>query len=297
MITGGEEKEDARMTRTDRLTIRHAIINAANDVKTDNRDQVMVEDVVKAMRNLAAKEEGRRAERAQELADGLELFCEGLANQFFNKPGKSWPETDVTIMEMGVLAREGYEDQLTVAYIGLMSKINNVVEKYQYDDRPTIVVTDEGHIITTNPLLSPYVVKITKMWRKLGGWYWIATQNLQDFPDQAARMLNMMEWWLCLVMPKEEVDQVSRFRSLTDEQKALLQAARKEPGKYTEGVILSDNLAALFRSVPPSLALSLAMSEKEEKSERANIMKTHNCSELEAAMHVAERIDLKRGIS
>ena len=97
------------------------------------------------------------------------------------------------------------------------------------------MVTDEGHIITTNPLLARYVVKITKMWRKLGAWFWIATQNLEDFPDASRRMLNMMEWWLCLVMPKEEIDQIARFRELTPEQHRLLRSARKEPGKYVEG--------------------------------------------------------------
>ena len=56
------------------------------------------------------------------------------------------------------------------------------------------MITDEGHIITTNPLLARYVVKITKMWRKLGAWFWIATQNLEDFPDASRKMLNMMQW-------------------------------------------------------------------------------------------------------
>jgi len=59
---------------------------------------------------------------------------------------------------MGIFAREGYEDKLTVAYIGIMNHINDLVEREQHDDRPTIVITDEGHIITTNPLLAPYVV-------------------------------------------------------------------------------------------------------------------------------------------
>jgi len=61
-------------------------------------------------------------------------------------------------------------------------------------------------------------------------------------------MLNMLEWWLCLVMPKEEVDQIARFRALTDEQHTLLLSARKESGKYTEGVVLTDTLAALEAS-------------------------------------------------
>jgi hypothetical protein len=196
---------------------------------------------------------------------------------------------------MGQLAREGYEDQHTVAYLSMMSHINALVERHQSDARPTLVVTDEGHIITTNPLLARYVVKITKMWRKLGAWFWIATQNLEDFPDASRRMLNMMEWWLCLVSPKEEVDQIARLKDLNAEQRSLLLSARKEPGKYVEGVVLADNLEALFRSVPPPLSLALAMTEKHEKAERAEIMRERGCSELEAAHVVADRIAAQRG--
>ncbi|MCP4307822.1 MAG: hypothetical protein GY788_23695 [bacterium] len=229
------------------------------------------------------------------MADGLALFCSGLAGQFFNRPGTTWPDTDITILDLGLLAREGYEDQLTVAYIGLMNHINDLVERLQHDARPTLVVTDEGHIITTNPLLAPYVVKITKMWRKLGCWFWIATQNLEDFPDASKRMLNMIEWWLCLTMPKEEVDQIARFKALTAETRNMLLSARKEPGKYTEGVVLSDNLNTLFRSVPPALSLALAMTEKDEKAERFQIMRETKCTELEAAYVVAERSEAHRG--
>ena len=154
----------------------------------------------------------------------------------------------------------------------------------------TLVVTDEGHLITTHPLLANYVVKITKMWRKLGAWFWIATQNLGDFPDASKRMLNMLEWWLCLVMPKEEIDQIARFRELTEAQRLMLLSAKKEPGKYVEGVVLSDKIEALFRNVPPALSLALAMTEKHEKAERYQIMQELNCSEAEAAVEVAKRL-------
>ena len=176
----------------------------------------------------------------------------------------------------------------------MMSHINDLVERHQHDDRPTLVVTDEGHIITTNPLLARYVVKITKMWRKLGAWFWIATQNLEDFPDASRKMLNMMEWWLCLVMPKEEVEQIARFKDLNDEQRNLLLSARKEPGKYVEGVVLADKVEALFRNVPPALSLALAMTEKHEKAERAAIMREKGCSELEAVYEMARRIENSR---
>ncbi len=296
MITGGDEREDARLSRADRLLIRNAIFLAAKNVKDSKRDQVITEDVVNALHEIG-RDQGlpeHRCNRAIEMGDGMALFCSGLAGHFFNRPGKPWPEADVTILEMGMLAREGYEDQLTVAYISMMSHINDLVERHQHDARPTLVVTDEGHIITTNPLLARYVVKITKMWRKLGAWFWIATQNLEDFPDASRKMLNMMEWWLCLVMPKEEVEQIARFKDLTDEQRSLLLSARKEPGKYVEGVVLSDNLEALFRNVPPPLSLALAMTEKHEKAERAVIMRERNCNELEAVHVIAERIAKNR---
>ncbi|MCG8092259.1 MAG: hypothetical protein JAZ17_01285 [Candidatus Thiodiazotropha endolucinida] len=65
-------------------------------------------------------------------------------------------------------------------------------------------------------------------------------------PALASRkMLNMMEWWLCLVMPKEEVEQIARFKDLTDVQRSLLLSARKEPGKYVEAVhVIADRIAA-----------------------------------------------------
>ena len=292
MITGGDEREDVRMSRADRLLIRNAIFLAAKTVKETGGNQVITQDVVNALHAIGqdATLPDHRRNRAIEMGDGMALFCSGLAGHFFNRSGTRWPEADVTILEMGILAREGYEDQLTVAYISMMSHINDLVERHQHETRPTLVITDEGHIITTNPLLARYVIKITKMWRKLGAWFWIATQNLEDFPDASRKMLNMMEWWLCLVMPKEEVEQIARFKDLTDVQRNMLLSARKEPGKYVEGVVLSDNLEALFRNVPPPLSLALAMTEKHEKAERATIMRERNCSELEAVYAIAERI-------
>ncbi len=299
MITGGDSKEEALMTRADRLTIRTAIIEAAKDKQAVNPDEiVLTQDVVAALKKLSQDETStpKRRERAQDMADAMALYCSGTAGHFFNRVGKAWPEADVTILEMGILANEGYEDQLALGFMGLMNQINGVVEREQYDSRPTFVLGDEAHLITTNPLLAVFLVKIVKMWRKLGAWLWLATQNLEDFPDAAKKLLNMFEWWIAMVCPKEEIEQISRFKDLTDEQKGMLRAARKEPGKYTEGVVLSDNLQCLFRNVPPSLALALAMTEKHEKQQRSQIMQEQHCSELEAVFAVADLLEGKSAI-
>ncbi|HDU8624952.1 conjugative transfer ATPase [Morganella morganii subsp. morganii] len=229
-------------------------------------------------------------------ADDAETEERDILGELFNREGRHWPEADITLIDLGTLAREGYEAPLAVAYTSLVNTINNIAERDQFLEREIVFATDEAHMITTNPLLAPYVVKVVKMWRKLGAWLWLATQNLEDFPDTAKKMLNMIEWWLCLVMPPEEVEEIARFRKLTDEQKAMLLSATKTPRCYTEGVVLASRIKALFRAVPPSLYLALGMTEKEEKAARRALMTKHGISELEAAKWVARELGKGRGI-
>jgi len=130
-------------------------------------------------------------------------------------------------MKMGLLANESCEDQLALGFMWSMNQINGVVEREQYDHRPTFVLGDEAHLITTNPLLSIFLIKIVEMWRKIGVWLWLATQNLEDFPDAAKKLLSIFEWWIAMVCPKNGIEQIFRFKDLTNEQNGMLHAARK----------------------------------------------------------------------
>lgn len=298
MITGGEEQEAKKLTRADRRMIRDAILNGAKKAKSENR-RTMTSDVADGF-NMINDDESypeHRRSRAFEMGESLRMFCDGFEGEIFNTDGEAWPDTDVTIVDLATFAREGYNAQLAIAYTSIMMRINNLAEKHQHDERPIIMLTDEGHIITTNPLLAPFVVKVVKMWRKLGAWWWVATQNMADFPNAAKKMLNMIEWWICLVMPQDEIEDIARFKNLNDEQKQLMLSAKKEPKKYTEGVVLSENMEALFRNVPPSIFLSLAGTEKDEKTERAKYMKKYGIPEVEAAEYVGHMIDFYRGIA
>jgi len=297
MITGGEEKEEARMTRADRSLIRQCIMDAARNCVQAARP-VLTESIRDALRQRSgdpALPEVRRI-RLAEMADALDIFCQGANGELFNRPGSPWPEVDITVVDLATFAREGYNAELSVAYVSLLNAVNNIAERDQFLGRPIVNVTDEGHIITKNPLLAPYILKITKMWRKLGAWFWLATQNVDDFPKAAEPMLNMIEWWICLNMPPDEVEKIARFRDLTPAQKALMLSARKESRKFSEGVVLSKSMEVLFRVVPPSVYLALAMTESEEKSERYRLMQEHGLSELDAALHLAAEIDRARGI-
>jgi conjugative transfer ATPase len=297
MITGGEEKETERFTRADRSTVRRAILRAAQTCVADGRP-VLVEDIVAALNAESQEPEIKpnRAERIVELAQAMSAYTMGLEGEMFNRPGTNWRECDVTHVDLGFFARGGKESEMAIVYISLVNIVNNIAERDQYKGRPILMITDEAHLITKNPLVAPYVVKITKMWRKLYALYWMATQNLADFPGAAKTLLNMIEWWVCLCMPAEEVEEIARFKNLTQAQKTMLLSARKENRKYTEGVVLSKNFEMLIRMSPPSLHLALAMTEPEEKNERLKIMREKDCDELTAIYYVADRLDRSRGI-
>ncbi|MBN5392206.1 conjugative transfer ATPase [Serratia marcescens] len=303
MITGGDAKEKHELKRADRAMIREALLMAARQTYDEGR-QMLPADLQKALYAIS-KDEGsdirneQRRAKAAEMAESLGMFTQAgsFEAELFNREGSLWPEADVTLIDLGHLAREGYEAQMALTMVSLTNTINNIAERDQYSERDIVFAVDEAHIVTVNPLLAPYMTKIVKMWRKLGAWLWLATQNLKDFPDIAEKMLNMAEWWVCLTMPPEEVNDIARFKALTEEQKAVLLSASKLSGCYTEGVVLSKKLEALFRAVPPSLYLALGMTEKEEKAERRALMQEFGCSELEAARKVAQKLDRLRGLA
>ncbi|WP_336843763.1 conjugative transfer ATPase [Serratia nevei] len=303
MITGGDAKEEHELKRADRAMIREALLMAARQTYDKGR-QMLPADLQKALYAIS-KDEGsdirnvQRRAKAAEMAESLGMFTQAgsFEAELFNREGSLWPEADVTLIDLGHLAREGYEAQMALTMVSLTNTINNIAERDQYSEQDIVFAVDEAHIVTVNPLLAPYMTKIVKMWRKLGAWLWLATQNLKDFPDIAEKMLNMAEWWVCLTMPPEEVNDIARFKALTEEQKAVLLSASKLSGCYTEGVVLSRKLEALFRAVPPSLYLALGMTEKEEKAERRALMQEFGCSELEAARKIARKLDFLRGLT
>lgn len=296
MITGGEQKEQDKITRQDRMFIIDAILRAAMAAYTNKniakRGQMIASDLVAAFNRIAdelvIKQELEKAARIREMADSINFFCKDhLSSLVFNSPGKPWPDADVTMFEMGIFKDEGYEAHRALAFMGAMNKTMSMAEKNQYDERFTVFYGDEIHIITKNVLTAVYLTKCSKMSRKIGLWLWLATQNVADFPDDASKMLSMMEFWLCLGMSEAEMKEVERFKPLTEEERELFRSVRKSAGKYVELVLLSNRFKALCRNIPPLFCLALAMTEKHEKAQRKKLMEKYGCSELNAAYLIA----------
>lgn len=292
MITGGETKEVERLTRADQYLISIAILRAAKGASQAGNPHPRTEDVAIELMGMVKDQglsESRRL-RAEDMGMAMMEFTSGIRGRLFNRYGSDWPDVDVTLVEMGALTKDGYGDALALAYTSLIDSVQARGEKTHYEGRPIVFLTDEAHIITTNSLLGPKIAKGTKMWRKLGIWLWLATQNMKDFPDSMSRVLSMCEWWLLLTMDKSEIEEVARFKSLTREQRMLMESTTKEPPKYTEGVLISSIGQMLFRSVPPPLSIALAMTEQHEKADRLNLMREHGCSEVAAARLVAQQL-------
>lgn len=298
MITGASKKELEQLTQSDRALLKECLINGLVTSREKGALHARPQDVVDAIDERMSGsdlDDGQRV-RLREMRTALNKWTTGIHGHFFNRFGQSWPECDCTIIDMGILTNNN-DDMLAVALISLINTITGLGEKYQYTvgARETIVLIDEGHVITKNPTLAKPLVFGLKTWRKLAIWLWQATQNLKDYPDEADVMLALAEWWVCLRMEsRSEIEHISRFKNLTEEERLLLASARKEDGKYTEGVILSSKHKALFRVVMPALPLVLSMTDTDQKKSIAELARQHETTELGASYMLAARIKKAR---
>ncbi len=51
---------------------------------------------------------------------------------------------------------------------------------------------------------------------------------MDDFPNEAAKLLSMVEWWELLNVSASEIDEINRFRKLSEAQKTMLLSAKNQ---------------------------------------------------------------------
>ena len=105
----------------------------------------------------------------------------------------------------------------------------------------------------------------------------------------------MIEWWVCLSMPPDEVEKIARFRELAGAEGADALRTQGSGQVHRGRHPLQEHGSAVPRRAA-CLYLALAQTEPEEKAERYQLMQQHGVSELDAAFKVAEKIDRARGI-
>lgn len=300
MISGGSAERAKAISVGDKSIIQKALLDAARKVRSEDRLSMLTEDVRDALKGVSDNPEYNEALRHRfgEYANSLDYFCRGLAGQKFNRAGSLWEDADLTVVDMGEFAKDSKEAELAVAYMSILNSINDLAEEGAESGvgRPIIVISDENHLFIKNSLIAKAVIKIVKMWRKLGAWYWPATQNMEDYAGDARVVLSLCEFWMLLNLQPDQVDEVASFKKMSEDEKALLLSAQKQDKCYTEAVVISRKVQFLMRLVPPSLILALAGTDKEERDERARIRKEYECSSPEANEIIARNIDKARGI-
>jgi hypothetical protein len=238
-----------------------------------------------------------RRVRLLEMADAMDMFCQGTDGEMFDRDGTPWPEADITLVDLATYAREGYNAQLSIAYISLISTVNNIAERDQYPRPPDHQRDRRRPHHHEEPAARALCRENHKNVAQAGR---LVLAGDAKHRRSAARRRAHAQHDRVVDLP---VDAAGRGgedraipRTLAGAEGADASAARKEAGKFTEGVILSKSMEVLFRAVPPSLYLALAQTEPEEKAERYQLMQQHGVSELDAAFKVAEKIDRARGI-
>ena len=163
MVTGGEQKEDHRMTRADMGLLKRALLEAAKESKLAGSADVLPEQIVGQLRILAEDRPENKA-RILEMADAMELFCAGFAGQLFNRPGEELPDVDYIRIEMGSLASgNDTNDKLAVAYIAIINQ-GTIVENTSMKallkqlDKETLVF-DTRAPFSVLPQLADYQLK------------------------------------------------------------------------------------------------------------------------------------------
>lgn len=297
MITGGRPRDMEALTSSDRAVMQTALLRALDASAQAQQPHARPEDVYHALL-VMAKEESIPEIRLsiRRMADALHLWTQGVRGHFFNRYGQPFSDTDdVVHIDLGLLTASGNEDMLALAVLALLANITAWSEKHQASGRHTEVWFDEGHYISKTPLTVKGFIVGTKVWRKLHTWLVFATQDFSDFSEEARQILSQAEFWFLLSMGAEEARRVAHFRNLSDEEQRLLTMAMKEPGRFVEGVMLSEKYPpALVRFVPPALALALAQTEGAEKNHRLHVMQQHQISELDAALLVARDMTERR---
>ncbi len=104
-------------------------------------------------------------------------------------------------------------------------------------------------------------------------------------------MLSQNENVEFLVDSDKEMDEILKVFPLNEQQKHMIRSLRKQPGAYTEGLMVSTNITGingLFRNIPMRLVLALGQTDPNEKAHRRKMMKKHGLNELETVYKIAD---------
>jgi len=224
----------------------------------------------------------------QRMRQNLELYTQGINGEIFNRPGKGFEDADVILIELAILTQPAYEEALCASFMSIIQNIQALAMDNP-DGKDTVLICDETHVVFKYRILALYLSIVKKVFRAAGIWLWSATQDFEDVPKDFKKMINNSDWFIGLSMSKQEIETLSNFKDLSEEQIEQIKACNIEKGKYAEMVVICDEWSSVARGVYPPITLALAQTEKDERHHRQLTMKENNFKDELQAVELIEQ--------
>ena len=295
MITRADEKNQADMTYANKALIKKAIIRCLKNCKEKGVKQMLTSHLQKAFEEESeAQKLEKNKNKLADFATSLDEYTQGIKSSFFNRESEKLNDFDFLHVDLTAFQDTSSNlDSVSLIVQSICSKVMAIAEATVNTGRPTILILDECHIYTKFDMVVTYLVLVAKVARKINLWLVPATQNLTDLQSkELTKFLTMMEHWIIMSLNKSEIELVQKYKTISEEDKLLLQDTKTVKKKYSESVILTSKKEnqGLVRNIPPREFIALAMTEAKERQARAKIMEEHNIDNVDACLLVAEQM-------
>ncbi|WP_440993551.1 conjugative transfer ATPase [Cysteiniphilum litorale] len=297
----GRDPEDAGFTDLHKRDLLEILVRVAKDAVDSGRGQMLpsnirqaLEEDYKKMIHSTDELEKAHAKRLYDLHAGFDTFLQSTLNKmYFDAPAKPLEDYDIIYFEMGLFKDDKPSNiaPRALAFISMVGQTMTACERRQYDKRDTVFFGDEIHIVTTNRVTAAPLVQCAKMARKIGLILWLATQDPEDFPDAAARMLAAFEFWEVLDFNNDETrKKIATMLGFSDQDLQLARSIRNAPKCHSEKVIISKKFRLLSRCIPQREIFALLANNTDEKERRRSMSRKYKCSEVVAALIQAQQM-------
>lgn len=290
--------DEEKLPKKCKTFIRRGLINAGQKTFHNEVGYPLVSDLIDALEEImdVKKDDGTFKELdddrkiIREMTQNLELYTQGINGEIFNQPGAGFGDADVILIELAILTQPAYEEALCASFMSIIQNIQALAMDNP-DGKDTVLICDETHVVFKFRMLALYLSIVKKVFRAAGIWLWSATQDFEDVPKDFKKMINNSDWFIGLSMSKQEIETLSKFKELSEEQIEQIKGCNIEKGKYAEMVVICDEWSSVARGVYPPITLALAQTEKDERHHRFLTMKENNfTNELEAVKLIEQEI-------
>lgn len=243
---------------------RGLIDGAVSEVWKAKGTEAGIDDVAKALRATATKEDGPGVK----LANALKPYTTaGLYGGFFNGEATLAIENPLTVFEMSDL--EGKTELRAVVMLALMFLIN---QRMMRDRREKMaLVIDEAWSLLGKGAAGDFIAGFARRCRKYGGAIITGTQGIDDYyaTDGAQAAFENSDWTILLRMKPEPLAQVLKNDRLSiDEETAdLIRSLAVVDGEYSELLIMGPHGRHVGRLVLDPFSATLYSSSAETFAE------------------------------